>query len=387
MKKILSICMLFFLTGCWDLQELTEIGLVTAVAIDMDPDTGDYMLTSQFLRPSAQSAVSSESGPPYVTVTATGKSITELLRNVDQSIDRRSFYAHNKIIIVSEDIAKKGIFELFESFERDQQVRSYVWVAIAKGTKAKDLIESAKSGISTIPANYFYNLFQDAGPDAVSSNLLKFYKEAMQEGNNPVIGVLELNQGAGENESTIKLKGSAIFKKDVLVGYMNDKETTNYNWYSDRLESSNLGTFILEDGGNQISLNIIKNRRSIIPTIRKDGSIVYQMKLTQYMELAEQEEPEHFQTHGDIRDYVLKVQKLAEKEMEQRLTALFEKAQSQVETDFLGFGDLLRKYEPQKWKEVKSNWEQAFLDVSFEIDVTCEIENTGLIRGSIEPSI
>ncbi|MFC4386285.1 Ger(x)C family spore germination protein [Gracilibacillus marinus] len=387
MRKLLSLCMLFILTGCWDLQELTEIGLVTAFAIDIDPDSGEYVLTSQFIRPSAQSPVTTENGDPYVTVSATGKSITELLRNVDQSIDRRSFYAHNKIIIISEEVAKKGILTLFESFQRDQQVRSYVWIGIAKGTKAKELMESAQSGISMIPANFFYNLFQDAGPDAVASNLLKFYKEAIQQGNNPVIGVLELNQMTGENYSTIKLKGSSIFKKDELVGFLNDEETTSYNWFEDRLENSDLGSLIVEDKGVPISLNIIKNQRTVIPKITNNGEIVFKVTLRQHMELAEQQKTYHFKAHRDIQKLVLKVQKLAESEIEKRLKELFNKAQSEFQTDFLGFGDLLRKYEPQKWNEVKDNWEKVFSDVKFEIEVVCEIENTGLVRGTLEPSL
>jgi spore germination protein KC len=387
MRKIVSICMLFLLTGCWDLQEITEIGLVTALAIDLDSETGEYILTTQFLRPAAQSTVATESEKPYITVTATGGTITELLRNVDKSVDRRSFYAHNKVIIISEELAKQGILSLFETFQRDQQVRSYVWIGVAKNTEAKLILEKAQTGISTIPANFLYNLFEDAGSDTVASNLLKFYKEVIQEGNNPVIGVIELSQLKAESQSTIKLKGGAVFKRDQLVGYLNDRETANYNWFKDQMENRDLGSLIVEAEKHPVSLNIIRNERTVTPKVQRDGSIVYKVKIKQFMELAEQQDTQHYHAHKDIRKYVLEIQKRAEEEMKNRLTKLFEKAQMEFQTDFLGFGDLLRKHEPKKWNEVKDNWEQAFSDVTFEIDVVCEIENTGLIRGTLEPSL
>lgn len=56
------------LVGCWDVQELTELGIVTAIAIDKDEETGEYILTSQYLRPSAESTFAPSQEEPFLIV-------------------------------------------------------------------------------------------------------------------------------------------------------------------------------------------------------------------------------------------------------------------------------------------------------------------------------
>src|SRR3954447_26200013 len=100
---------MIMLTGCWDKTELKELGIVMGIAVDKNSDTGDYILTSQMLRPSALNTQSSSSEPPFEKVVTTGKTIYEAIRKANLEFDRKGFYAHNKVVLVSEDIAKEGL--------------------------------------------------------------------------------------------------------------------------------------------------------------------------------------------------------------------------------------------------------------------------------------
>ncbi len=140
--KIVAVFLsLLLLTGCWDRLELTEVGIITALAIDKNPETGEYILSAQYLRPAALSAVAPSPVEPFIVITSKGTTVSELIRKADQNVGRNGFYAHNKVVIVSEEVAKDGLLNLFETFQRDKRVRSYVWVAVAKGTMARTFLE------------------------------------------------------------------------------------------------------------------------------------------------------------------------------------------------------------------------------------------------------
>ncbi|GAE94446.1 spore germination protein GerKC [Gracilibacillus boraciitolerans JCM 21714] len=184
MKRLLLVLFISgtVLVGCWDVQELTELGIVTAIAIDKDEETGEYILTSQYLRPSAESTFAPSQEEPFLIVSVKGRTISELMRKANHKIDRKSFYAHNKVIVVSEQVAKEGLVSLFETFQRKQEVRSYVWVAVAHETSAFASLEKQQNSISKLPADFLYSLFDNAEYDAVATNLLTFYKDALKMG-------------------------------------------------------------------------------------------------------------------------------------------------------------------------------------------------------------
>ncbi|WP_058306105.1 Ger(x)C family spore germination protein [Gracilibacillus massiliensis] len=386
MRKLIMILVIsvLVLAGCWDVQELTEIGIVTAMAIDIDENTGEYILTSQYLRPSAESTFTSSQDESFLIVAVKGRTISELMRKANHKIDRKAFYAHNKVIVVSEQVAKEGLISLFETFQREQEVRSYVWVAVAQETSAAAIIEKQHNSISKLPANFLYSLFDNAEYDAVADNLLTFYKDALEMGSNPVLGVLTLEKE--ESKKNLHLSGGAVFKKDKLVGFISNEETMAYNWITNKNENSQIGALTFPYKENDyITLNLTELKSKIVPNVTNKSDISFTIKIKHTVEIAEQQAINNFSQKKDVIQFIEEIEKIAESEIENKLVKVLSRAQKEFQTDIFGFGDILNKKNPVVWNQVKKNWETEFINASFDLDVEVEILNSGLIQGSLEP--
>ncbi|QGH33354.1 Ger(x)C family spore germination protein [Gracilibacillus salitolerans] len=386
MKKIVPFFMVILLTGCWDVEELTEIGIVAAMAIDMDEESGEYQLTSEFLRPSAESTFVASQDEPFLTVSVTGRSMSELLRKTNLKIDRKGFYSHNKVVIVSEEVAREGLLPIFETFQREQLVRSYVWLGVTSGTSAASILEKQKNSISKIPADFLDSLFDNAEYETVSFNLLKFYKHALRQGQNPVLGVITFDQSEQKAEPDVHLSGGAAFIKDKLVGFMNNDETMGYNWITTNNRNSNEGTMTFPYKDDKyVTLKLVNINSSIKPKVTNKTDISYTVEIKQQLEVTERQELKKTETRKELAQLVVELEKTVKKEIEGKVEQVITKAQEDFQSDIFGFGASLRNKYPKVWNNIKDNWSEEFAKVPYEIKVEVEILNTGLLDGSLHP--
>ena len=120
MKRILvamilcTLCTLL-LTGCWDRNEINDLGIVVAVALDKDAVTGKIMATSQMVRPGAlKKDGGGELSSPVEIITTKGNTLAETVKNISEQFDRIPFLAHVKVLVVSEQLAKEGLLPLLD---------------------------------------------------------------------------------------------------------------------------------------------------------------------------------------------------------------------------------------------------------------------------------
>ncbi|WP_163581010.1 Ger(x)C family spore germination protein [Gracilibacillus saliphilus] len=387
MKKIVPFFMVILLSGCWDVEELTEVGIVAAMAIDMDQQSGEYQLTSEFLRPSAESTFVSSQDEPFLTVSVSGRSMSELLRKTNHKIDRKGFYAHNKVVIVSEEVAREGLLPIFETFQREQVVRSYVWLGVTRGTSASSVLEKQKNSIAKVPADFLNGLFDNAEYEAVSFNLLKFYKQSLRQGQNPVLGVITFQQNEQSAEPDVHLSGGAAFKKDKLVGFMNNDETSAYNWITTIHRNSQQGALTFPYKEDKfITLNLVNINSTIKPEVTNQKDISFTVEIKQQLEVAERQELQKTETRKELAQVTVELEKTAEKEVKDKVEQVITKAQEEFQADIFGFGAALRNKYPKVWNNVKDNWSEEFANVPYEIKVEIEVLNTGLLDGSLHPN-
>ncbi|MGJ9383511.1 Ger(x)C family spore germination protein [Salipaludibacillus sp. CF4.18] len=388
MKIFLCFISLFLLTGCWDRNELTDVGIVVGMAIDKDPDTGDFILTSQYLRPAAESTQTPTPDRPYLMVSTTGKTISEVMRKANQTIDRRSFFAHNKVIIISEDAAREGLIQIIDTFQRGKEVRGYVWFSIAKDIGAKELLEIKANNIARVPANFLNDLFDNTEHNATAINLLTYYKKTLGAGINPVVSVLTREETDIEPFELLKLSGSAVFKEDKLVGFLDESETRGYNWITEEGPPSNRGAIYLpsllqEDKFVTILLKEINSK--IIPKVENGDQISFTIEVDQKASLIGQEATVELKNRKQITQYLNQIQGEGEKEIEKEIKKAIGKAQQDFQSDIFGFGEALNKEYPKVWNKEKDNWAETFAEVPYTVNVHLNIRSSGLIQGPFKP--
>ncbi|MDT8860773.1 Ger(x)C family spore germination protein [Alkalihalobacillus sp. MEB130] len=377
---------LVFISGCWDRQELTEIGLVAAMAIDKDPETGLYDLTAQFLRPAAESTLTPSPDRPYLMVSTTGDTIIEVMRKANQTIDRQGFYAHNKVIVIHEDVAKEGITPIFDSFKREKDIRGHVWVCVAKDTSAKSLLDIKANNISRIPADYLEGLIDQSELSAASINVLNFYKQTLGKDRDPVAGLLSLEETDHEPFVRIKLSGGAVFNNDKLKGFLDPIEARGYNWITKKKlnQMATLTVPSLLEENKMVTLLIQELDAKITPTVSGGNPFSFVITVKPKGRLAESQATNGADDRKAILDFLADIEKEAEKKIEEEIKLVVDKAQQDFKADIFGFGRELNKDYPDVWNKVAENWNEIFTQVPYTVHVDVTLDNTGLIQGTIE---
>ncbi|WP_227937544.1 Ger(x)C family spore germination protein [Alkalihalobacillus deserti] len=387
MKKLVIVLFcLLLVTGCWDRRELTEIGIVSALAIDKNPDTGDFEITSLFIRPSAESTQTPSPERPFLLVTTTGKTIIEAIRKSSQTTDREGFFAHNKVIIINEQIAKEGLIPVMDTFQRGKDIRGYVWLCIAKGTEAKNVLQIKSDNISRIPANYLNSLIENAEEEAAKINFLTYNKEALSEEKDPVAGVLSIEKIEKEPFERVKFSGGAVFQKDKLKGFLTERETRGYHFVTGE-GPANQGVISLPsvlEKGKFVTIEVRNVTSQIKPEV-KGNQISFTIEVKQEGRIAEQQATGQFKDRKEQVDYFRKIEEENKKRIEEEVNLVVKKAQQEFQTDIFGFGRALNKDYPDVWNNVKDNWDERFADVPYTVNANVDITSSLLLQGPLEP--
>src|SRR4051812_18944723 len=93
----------FLLTGCWSRVEVNDLAIVSMMAIDQAED-GNLRLWLHVVVPAKAGGPPGASpggggGLPFITLSATGRSILEASKQIQIQTSRRLFWAHMRVIL------------------------------------------------------------------------------------------------------------------------------------------------------------------------------------------------------------------------------------------------------------------------------------------------
>jgi spore germination protein KC len=123
LKCFISLCVsLLFLTGCWDQNELDELSIVMGIGINKDKK-GNLIVTYQVVNPTEIAPAITGGGggkqPVFTVYETKGRNLMEATRKATKQTSRRLFFAHARMVVLSEDIAKENIYEVLDMMSRD----------------------------------------------------------------------------------------------------------------------------------------------------------------------------------------------------------------------------------------------------------------------------
>ncbi|MDO3675906.1 Ger(x)C family spore germination protein [Paenibacillus ehimensis] len=394
MKRTLALIALavLVLTGCWDRRELNDIGIVVAVALDKEPKTGKIIVTSQIIRPAALAKGASQKEAPVEIFSATGNTTIEAARNVTQVLDRRNVYFHTKLLVVSEQIAKEGILSYLDVFSRGRESRGYIWICIAKNASSREVL-GVKKGIEQIQARHLVSLIRNEKFHYSSHtlNILRFYKQILGTGMNPVTGALEIvespayaiEQKPEKTTRNIKLHQSAVFKKDKLVGYLTPQEAQGYNWVIGKPKNGIISMPSFLDPGKKYSVEILNSSSDIIPSL-EGGKASFVIRVQTTTALAETQGQVKPLNPEQMLDLIKKAERRSEETIKTEIETAIRAAQKKFNSDIFGFGNTISKKYPKEWDKMKTRWEEMFPEAEYTIEVKATIKRTELTHSPMK---
>ncbi|NSL52491.1 Ger(x)C family spore germination protein [Calidifontibacillus erzurumensis] len=368
----LIICSLtLLLSGCWDRVEVNDLGLVLAVGLDK-AENGEIEVAIQLAIPSRMGGGQGGGqieGDPTTVEKMTGRSVFDALSKLQASISRRIFWGHNRVIFIGEELAKEGIQKHLDYFSRDPdpRIRANVFVSEGKATDILKVIpdfDKSSAEVARELANF------QVGMNVTLKDLLEMLTSDVNTAALPLIEVDKAEQGKGG----LRVNGTAIFKRDKMVGKIGPELTRGLLWIRDEIRLAAVLVEPEDTEGGQVVFNLLRSHTELIPKIDKNGNLKMTLKVTTEDDVVENE------TKLNLLNAKLvnKLQKQLENRIKERIQDTLEEVQKNLKVDVFGFGQAFYRAYPKQWANLKENWDEVFPEVEVDIDVKAYIKRTGV---------
>lgn len=247
---ILLACLLT--AGCNGAKETDEVAWVVSMGIDRAGD-GDLLVTYRMANPAVQAAGDSGGAAgkePSTVMTVKAPSLAEARNLLNTSISRNVSLTHITAIVIGEDLARAGVEDLVSPLLRFREFRGSTFLIVVHGVKVSDIFKANKPPIETLISRWVQNYMRSY--DEVSYflplTLHQFYTRLKASSGAPLavsygVNSLSASDRSAASQPNSKVKtylpgdlprqggnptefaGTAVFKEDKLVGFLDTGET------------------------------------------------------------------------------------------------------------------------------------------------------------------
>ncbi|OIK16698.1 spore gernimation protein GerC [Bacillus sp. MUM 116] len=377
--KIFSILLFlsanFLLTGCWDRKEVNDMALVLGAAIDKAKGE-NIKLSLQILIPRAVSSGQQGSGggggePQVLLRTAVGENMADAASKLQTKFPRKIFWGHCKIYIIGKKLAKSGgVRKQIDFLLRHPEPRERAFLFVSDGDAEKILelqppleryegealrkLTELHIGVKTTVKDFEQMVIGDAGTALL-----------------PLIQKLPPTHGQKQEETIADIIGTAIFKRDKMIGQIDTKVTRGILWLRNEIEVT--AVTIDPKKGETITLDPIRATTKLIPTI-KNGNWKILAKVTSEGTIVQNA------SNLDVMSPIItkRVEKGLEKDIKQRLNLSLIQVKQRMNVDAFGFADAFHRKYPKEWEKVKNHWDEVLPEVDVKINIKTRVRRPGL---------
>ncbi|MEA4925483.1 MAG: Ger(x)C family spore germination protein [Syntrophomonadaceae bacterium] len=374
------------LSGCWDMREINELGLVMAVGIDKSVNNpNEYLLTVQIANTQMGSSTgdSNKTQQDVWVASAEGKTIFEAIREIARFSSQRIMWAHNNVIIVGESLAQDDISPVIDFFSHNHELRMKTWIAVAQGN-ASDFL-AANAGMGSIPGQSMGDVFryQQITGLGLPSNLLEVYRDFTSENKDFLITSLSFNQAITEaglsqrtenTEAQIEIAGMAVFKQNRMLGYLTVDETRGLSWVLSHNTNRVISVDHPENSTKSVAVEI-KNVKVKVDSQLDQDTPGFTIKISGTGEIAEEDTFSGL----SISQFKDQVEAKLEQQIVKEVQLGLNKVQKEYKSDVLGFGAIVHAQHKQAWNgELKNRWTDIYPDVEVKVEAHITIESSTL---------
>jgi spore germination protein KC len=380
MKKFVLIITLFILlisSGCYNYKEINDMAIVSSIGIDKDNKNDKYIVSAQIMN----SKESEDSEDSQITVyTKEGDTVHEALRNITLKSPRKLYGNHLSKIVLSEEVAKEGIDNILDIFNRITEVRNEFIITIVKEDKASDVLKVLTT-TESIPAEYVKLSLKIADKTSgltYATKLDEFISLYLKKGIDPVVPVLKIDKkekkGTTINNITttnpiskIVIEDLAVTNKGKLETYLKNEEVIGYNFLRNQIQKMIIPVKC-DDENNYASILILKNKTKS-NAAKKDNKYIINFNINSEAIITE------YNCKKDLTDE--KVIKELEKDTEKKIKRYIKKSlnkQKETKGKFLGLERIIYLDYPKYKNE----------DYSVKYNAKVNLVRKGEIRNSVK---
>lgn len=368
---IMIVLISLFLSGCWNYRDVDKLNVVSGITVDKSLDNDKYLLTAEIveIETGGRESILNSS-----KVQAEGETFFDAIRNMISTAGKKLFFSHMKVVIISQDVAREGIIQIADFITRDNEPRLELNLLVSKEETASEILNYRTIG-EELRSLKLYEMLESQRnlSKAPIIRCVDFIQAASSDGECAILPLVGGTMMKGEK--TLEISGTAVFKKDKLIGFLDGDETKYLLFIKNMI---NYG--ILPEMGkgkvtnHSISLEIFKNKTKIKP-IYSDGKISIHIDTKTTAAIGE---------HGNETNFIDKkgrdeLKTYAEKSLEKNIKALVRKVQVEYDADIFGFGNEIKIKMPWVWREISSDWDNLFQDLTVNVISKMDITTSGSV--------
>jgi spore germination protein KC len=386
--SIILFIVLIPLSGCWDRNELNDLGIVVGLGIDKVGK--EYESTIQLVNPGEVAAQKGGSGRAAASVYhEKGQSIFEIHRRMSTISPRKLYFSHLQMLVVGEEVAKEGIDKILDVLSRNYQLRTDFYIVVAKGVKAADIL-TVLTPVEKIPAQNLFVKLETSDKQWAATGVVKLddlINDLTAKGKDPFLTGIEVignkNKGTTRNNvetidpyAKLKFYGMAVFRRNKMVGWLNENESKGVNYLLPRHIKSTLIKFPCTKR-SKIGIELIRSQTKLKGSFEKGKPVI----------------DVNIRAEGNVGEVQCKLDitkpttiRLLEKKTEKRINQVIKEAvqkSKQFQADIAGFGEVLHRANPKEWKKIGNTWrDKGLQDLEVITHVDVKIRRVGTVTNS-----
>ncbi len=384
-KIFILLVLCFILCGCSNYRELNDLAIVTGVSIDKAKE--GYKL-SFLIANSQKPQTSSKEGEAQTTVySGQGQNLTEAIKTIEAKSPKQLYYGHINVVIISEEVGKDGFLKIADLLLRDPETRKQFYIMQARDVEAKDILKIV-SPLEAFPSQNIATLIQSNQQNqsfSVEINYSLFLGQIIDEGYDPILpsitikgdvedGSKEKNLESTAPETYLKLGPMAIYRDDKFIAYATEDESQNINILNDNIDDIKYN-FQYNDMLVAYTSDSLKTKI----TVKSPSNLEIKVSSTGF--ISEINGNVDLEKKETIKKMQEKLSNSVKKDLEKTLKSL----QNKYQADVIGFGNMIYKKYPDKWKKFEKNWNETYFpDLNIEVKTDFTIEASGSLDQTIK---
>lgn len=365
------------LAGCWDRREINDVAFVLANSFDLDKE-GRYKQAIVVALPGQMGGATGGGGGtsgknPYYIESINGYPLTAEARKLQLRMARVLNFSHRRVIILGEELARKGVRFIFDILARYPQNRITTYFVVGQGSGEKLL--KAKPHLERFSGEAIREIITLNPSGKV--NLNEVWQMLSNQGIDMTLPVFTAKKSQGPEETDeVELVGTALFSGDRMVGTVKDGEAEAALWLTNKFQryrqiidyrkKHKVGIFI-ESGSKKLELLSSKEPMRFRITVHAEGSIV----------------EDTAKLNLDNETYIKQIEQIWAKVIKADMEHLIQKMKT-LNSDAMGAGYMLYQTHPREWDKVKNRWYEVLKEAKFEIQANLLIRRVGQITENVD---
>lgn len=344
---ILLIIITTLLSGCWDSKESERMLYLYGLGVDFED--GQYKVYAQIIdfsniakseQPSNPDAIQSEVG--Y----ATGKTVSEAMYKLYNSVDEQLFWGHFSYFIFSQEVLKEGrINPIINTYMRFVDTRYQTWIYSTEDS-IKDLMLSTpiiNKAISLSKMSDPLNSYKQSSfiEPLTIRNLLIGMDEPGHEVKIPLVRLVKVWETEKGNDPISSIDGVTVVSPNENLGIISGNKANGLQWMSNKTVRS--GISIKDDTGEvkQLSIVLQNNKVTVKPTVKND-KVLFDIHVRNVATVSGFE--------GDITEK--EIRELTEKKIKGQIKETYQEG-LKINADVYRLSEYLYRKDVKSWKRLQ----------------------------------